>query len=139
MCTRGLGVFLCAPCSSPPISHVSLHGHPGTRVLCHTPTNVAPSALGAQCWECHQHSGSSPTPNPPCRAFGDLQSDALQTLIFLLLVSSRRLCSQSLFQNRKGTNVQSHESLSKSPESAALPDARGHWSGQFAEQGMPAL
>lgn len=36
MCTRGLGVFLCAPCSSPPISHVSLHSHPGARVLCHT-------------------------------------------------------------------------------------------------------
>lgn len=85
MCTRGLGVFLCAPSSSPPISHVTLH----VLVLVSfvtLPINVGPSALGAECGSAQD---PLPTPNR------DLQGDALHTLIVLLLVSSHRLLFSS--------------------------------------------
>lgn len=153
MRTWGPGAFLCAPSSSPPISHVSslqpswsLHPsscfkwprHKATRIHLH-------DVLGAACAQGASVHPPAPTPNPKLtpqgtRTSSEVRRYGLSFSYFSLLLFKLTDLSFKLFsKTTKGKNMQNHEALGKSHESAAPHDARGHWHGQSAEQETSAL
>lgn len=155
MCTRGPGAFLCAPCSSPPISHFSplrppwrLHPSSYFQERRRKATEVHPHGmLGAATAQRAFVHPPAPTPTPK------LSSQNMRTcsetihyglsfscyFLFNLADLILELSSKTTRPKEKKKHVSSHEALGKSQESAALHDARGRWYGQSAEQGTSAL